>query len=120
MFGEPKKSAAAAMFGRGGAAAMLAASRSFLLGLIDLVYNLYRRFIAQPRRNRWFSAGYGDLQSYYYAVNNAMIEWKRDGLKRLSSPFTITWRKIDSGDSYRSYHSYRSHHSYRSYLGEEN
>ena len=76
----------------------MAALRSFLLGLLDLVYNIYRRFIAQPRRNRWFSAGYGDLQSYYYAVDNAMDEWKRDGLKRLSSPFTVTWRKIDSGD----------------------
>ena len=77
----------------------LAALRSFFLGLIDLVYNLYRRFIAQPRRNRWFSAGYGDLQSYYYAVDNAMAEWKRDGLKRyLSKPLRVTWRKIDSGD----------------------
>ena len=99
MFGDPKKSAAAGMFFGSSAAAMLAASRSFLLGLIDLVYNLYRRFIAQPRRNRWFSAGYGDLQSYYYAVDNAMAEWKRDGLERyLSKPLRVTWRKIDSGD----------------------
>ena len=98
MFAEPKKSAAAGMFFGSSAAAMLAASRSFLLGLIDLVYNLYRRFIAQPRRNRWFSAGYGDLPSYYYAVDHAMDEWKRDGLKRyLSKPLRVTWRKIDSG-----------------------
>jgi hypothetical protein len=61
-----------------------------LLGLLDVAYNSIR-MRTQPREQRWFAAGYGDLRGYYNEVGAMMDEWRRDGLASLDAPVAISW-----------------------------
>lgn len=63
---------------------------SRLLGSVDFYYNAYR-WTVQPRAERWYTRGYGDLTGYFEAADRWMAKWAQTGLSELDTPVVISW-----------------------------